>query len=77
MATTAPYQFADTRVAAEGRHDYGIVRGSLNGLGDAIRRRGKVEWLLWDEEVAAFAAAALLAFAAGLLAAAIGARPFF
>ena len=80
MSTTAARQFADTPVATGGKHDYGIVRVSLNGLGHAIRRSGKVDWLhvwLWHGEVADFTAAALLAFAAGLLAAAIGARPFF
>jgi pyruvate dehydrogenase (quinone) len=38
---------------------YGIVGDSLNGLTDAIRRQGKIEWIhLRHEEAAAFAAAA-------------------
>jgi pyruvate dehydrogenase (quinone) len=38
---------------------YGIVGDSLNGLTDAIRRRGKIEWVhVRHEEVAAFAAGA-------------------
>jgi hypothetical protein len=75
MARMAADQFGDIPVATGGKHDYGIVRDSLNGAGDATRRHGKIKWLhVWHEEVAAFAAAALVAFAAGLLAAAIGAR---
>ncbi len=75
MARTATDQFADIPVATGGKHDYGIVRDSLNGAGDATWRHGKIKWLhVWHKEVAAFAAAALVAFAAGLLAAAIGAR---
>jgi hypothetical protein len=35
---------------------YGIVGDSLNGLTDAIRRQGKIEWVhIRHEEVAAFA----------------------
>src|SRR5262249_23683964 len=38
---------------------YGIVGDSLNGLTDAIRRQGKIEWVhVRHEEVAAFAAGA-------------------
>jgi pyruvate dehydrogenase (quinone) len=38
---------------------YGIVGDSLNGLTDAIRQRGKIEWVhVRHEEVAAFAAGA-------------------
>src|SRR5205814_4236738 len=38
---------------------YGIVGDSLNGLTDAIRRQGKIEWIhVRHEEVAAFAASA-------------------
>jgi pyruvate dehydrogenase (quinone) len=37
---------------------YGIVGDSLNGLTEALRRRGKIEWIhVRHEEVAAFAAA--------------------
>ena len=38
---------------------YGIVGDSLNGLTDALRRQGKIEWIhVRHEEVAAFAAGA-------------------
>jgi pyruvate dehydrogenase (quinone) len=38
---------------------YGIVGDSLNGLTDAVRRQGKIEWIhVRHEEVAAFAAGA-------------------
>jgi pyruvate dehydrogenase (quinone) len=38
---------------------YGIVGDSLNGLTDAIRRQGKIEWLhVRHEGVAAFAVGA-------------------
>src|SRR6204780_4479739 len=58
MRTVAD-QFADTLVAAGVKRIYGIVGDSLNGLTDAIRRQGKIEWLhVRHEEVAAFAAGA-------------------
>jgi thiamine pyrophosphate-dependent acetolactate synthase large subunit-like protein len=58
MKTVAD-QFAETLVAADVRRIYGIVGDSLNGLTDAIRRQGKIEWLhVRHEEVAAFAAGA-------------------
>jgi pyruvate dehydrogenase (quinone) len=58
MATVAD-QFAETLAAAGVKRIYGIVGDSLNGLTDAIRRQGKIEWLhLRHEEVAAFAAGA-------------------
>jgi pyruvate dehydrogenase (quinone) len=57
--TTVADQFAETLVAAGVRRIYGIVGDSLNGLTDAIRRQGKIEWLhVRHEEVAAFAAGA-------------------
>src|SRR5262249_23290088 len=38
---------------------YGIVGDSLNGITDAVRRQGKIEWVhVRHEEVAAFAAGA-------------------
>src|SRR6201994_1513072 len=56
MKTVAD-QFAETLVAAGVKRIYGIVGDSLNGLTDAIRRQGKIEWLhVRHEEVAAFAA---------------------
>src|SRR5712671_695004 len=59
MAKTVADQFADILAAAGVRRIYGIVGDSLNGLTDAIRRQGKIEWLhVRHEEVAAFAAGA-------------------
>jgi len=58
MSTVAD-QFAETLAAAGVKRIYGIVGDSLNGLTDAIRRQGKIEWLhVRHEEVAAFAAGA-------------------
>src|SRR5205809_3446161 len=52
-------QFVETLAAAGVKRIYGIVGDSLNGLTDAIRRQGKIEWLhVRHEEVAAFAAGA-------------------
>ncbi len=59
MATTVADQFAETLAAAGVKRIYGIVGDSLNGLTDAVRRQGKIEWLhVRHEEVAAFAAGA-------------------
>ena len=58
MATVAE-QFAETLAIAGVKRIYGIVGDSLNGLTDAIRRQGKIEWMhVRHEEVAAFAAGA-------------------
>jgi pyruvate dehydrogenase (quinone) len=58
MKTVAD-QFAATLAAAGVKRIYGIVGDSLNGLTDAIRRQGKIEWVhVRHEEVAAFAAGA-------------------
>ena len=58
MQTVAD-QFAETLAAAGVKRIYGIVGDSLNGLTDAIRRQGKIEWVhVRHEEVAAFAAGA-------------------
>jgi pyruvate dehydrogenase (quinone) len=58
MRTVAD-QFAETLSAAGVKRIYGIVGDSLNGLTDAIRRRGDITWVhLRHEEVAAFAAGA-------------------
>src|SRR5262249_41117656 len=52
-------QFAETLAAAGVKRIYGIVGDSLNGITDAIRRQGKIEWIhVRHEEVAAFAAGA-------------------
>jgi pyruvate dehydrogenase (quinone) len=58
MVTVAE-QFAATLAAAGVKRIYGIVGDSLNGVTDALRRQGKIEWVhVRHEEVAAFAAAA-------------------
>src|SRR5437773_12088515 len=58
MKTVAD-QFAETLAAVGVKRIYGIVGDSLNGFTDAIRRQGKIEWVLVrHEEVAAFAAGA-------------------
>src|SRR5215813_11773343 len=59
MARTVADQFAETLAIAGVKRIYGIVGDSLNGLTDAIRRQGKIEWVhVRHEEVAAFAAGA-------------------
>src|SRR5882724_7287139 len=59
MAKTVADQFAETFAAAGVKRIYGIVGDSLNGLTDAVRRQGKIEWIhVRHEEVAAFAAVA-------------------
>src|SRR5258706_8162200 len=59
MAKTVADQFAETLAAAGVKRIYGIVGDSLNGLTDAIRRQGKIEWVhVRHEEGAAFAAGA-------------------
>src|SRR5436309_11949909 len=59
MARIVADQFVETLVAAGVKRIYGIVGDSLNGLTDAVRRHGKIEWIhLRHEETAAFAAGA-------------------
>src|SRR5256886_7452288 len=59
MARRVADQFADILVAAGVKRIYGIVGDSLNGLTDALRSQGKIEWIhVRHEEVAAFAAGA-------------------
>jgi pyruvate dehydrogenase (quinone) len=59
MAKIVADQFAETLAAAGVKRIYGIVGDSLNGLTDALRRQGQIEWVhLRHEEVAAFAAGA-------------------
>jgi pyruvate dehydrogenase (quinone) len=59
MGTTVADQFAATLAAAGVKRVYGIVGDSLNGLTDALRRQGRIEWVhVRHEEVAAFAAGA-------------------
>src|ERR1700739_3073378 len=59
MAKTVADQFADILAAAGVKRIYGVVGDSLNGLTDALRRQGKIEWIhVRHEEVGAFAAGA-------------------
>ncbi|MDB5407236.1 MAG: poxB [Rhodospirillales bacterium] len=52
-------QFSEILAAAGVKRIYGIVGDSLNGLTDAIRRQGKIEWVhVRHEEAGAFAAGA-------------------
>ena len=56
---TVANQFAETLASVGVKRIYGIVGDSLNGLTDAIRAQGKIEWVhVRHEEVAAFAAGA-------------------
>jgi pyruvate dehydrogenase (quinone) len=53
-------QFVETLAAAGVKRIYGVVGDSLNGLTDAIRRQGKIEWMhVRNEEAGAFAEAHL------------------
>jgi pyruvate dehydrogenase (quinone) len=59
MAINVADQFIEILAAAGVKRIYGIVGDSLNGLTDAVRRRGNLQWLhVRHEEVAAFAAGA-------------------
>ncbi len=59
MVKTVADQFAETLAAAGVKRVYGIVGDSLNGLTDALRRQGKIEWVhVRHEEAGAFAAGA-------------------
>ena len=59
LSRTVADQFVETLAAAGVKRIYGIVGDSLNGLTDAIRRHGKIDWIhVRHEEVAAFAAGA-------------------
>src|SRR5258708_16676262 len=52
-------QFGETLAGGGVKGIYGIGGDSLNGLTDALRRQGKIEWVhVRNEEVAAFAAGA-------------------
>jgi len=52
-------QIAEILAIAGVKRIYGIVGDSLNGVTDAIRDQGKIEWIhVRHEEVAAFAAGA-------------------
>src|ERR1700722_20232084 len=59
MTRTVADQFAETLAVAGVKRAYGVVGDSLNGLTDALRRQGRIEWIhVRHEEVAAFAAGA-------------------
>ena len=59
MSETVADQFAATLAAAGVKRIYGVVGDSLNGLTDALRRQGKIDWVhVRHEEAAAFAAGA-------------------
>ena len=59
MARSVADQFVQTLAAAGVKRVFGIVGDSLNGITDAIRREGTIEWIhVRHEEVAAFAAGA-------------------
>lgn len=59
MSQTVADQFVATLGAARVKRIYGVVGDSLNGLTDAIRRHGGIDWVhVRHEEAAAFAAAA-------------------
>jgi pyruvate dehydrogenase (quinone) len=61
MAKSVADQFADLLATAGVKRIYGIVGDSLNGLADAIRRRGRIDWVhVRHEEVAAACAEAHL-----------------
>jgi thiamine pyrophosphate-dependent acetolactate synthase large subunit-like protein len=61
MAKSVADLFAEILATAGVKRIYGIVGGSLNGLTDAIRRQGRVEWVdVRHEEVAAACAKAHL-----------------
>lgn len=59
MAYTVADQFAATLAAAGVKRVFGVVGDSLNGITDAIRRQGLIEWIhVRHEEAGAFAATA-------------------
>ncbi len=59
MPRTVADQCAEILADVGVKRVYGIVGDSLNGLTDAIRRQGKIDWVhVRHEEVAAFAAGA-------------------
>jgi pyruvate dehydrogenase (quinone) len=59
MSQTVSEVFVETLIKAGVRRVYGVVGDSLNGLTDAIRKSGQIDWLhVRHEESAAFAAGA-------------------
>lgn len=67
MPRTVADQFAETLAAAGVKRIFGVVGDSFNGITDALRRHGGIEWLhVRHEEVAAFAAGAEAHLTGGL-----------
>jgi pyruvate dehydrogenase (quinone) len=59
MTETAAHFIAATLEKADVKRIYGVVGDSLNGFTDALRERGKIDWVhVRHEEAAAFAAGA-------------------
>src|SRR5262250_3046974 len=59
MARTIAQLLVDILIAAGVRRVYGVAGDSLNGITDALRAEGTIEWIhTRHEEVAAFAAGA-------------------
>src|ERR1700722_7752914 len=59
MSRKVADQFVETLAAAGVKRIYGVVGDTLNGITDALRRHGEIEWVhVRHEEVAAFAASA-------------------
>jgi pyruvate dehydrogenase (quinone) len=59
MSQTVADQLVQTLAQAGVKRIYGVVGDSLNGITDALRRQGRIEWIhVRHEEVAAFAAGA-------------------
>src|ERR1700691_4161251 len=59
MTETAAQYIAETLEKVGVKRIYGVVGDSLNGFTDALRERGKIEWVhVRHEEAAAFAAGA-------------------
>jgi pyruvate dehydrogenase (quinone) len=59
MSKSVADQFVETLLAADVKRIYGVVGDSLNGITDAMRRQGAIDWIhVRHEEVAAFAAGA-------------------
>jgi pyruvate dehydrogenase (quinone) len=59
VVRTVADQFVEVLANAGVKRIYAIVGDSLNGVADAIRRQGKIEWVyVRHEQVAAFAASA-------------------
>lgn len=67
MSQTVADQFVDILHIAGVRRVYGVVGDSLNGITDALRRKGKIDWVhVRHEEVGAFAASAEAHLTGGL-----------